>query len=301
MEAGPYSERVHRVMDHVRKNLAETLSLERLAKVAHFSPYHFHRIFRAATGETLAQFTRRARLERAVYLMKAAPSRQLGSIALEVGFASQGEFSRAFRKRYGVAPRAWDRKSALHTDSLYDRDAPPGPDESSEPPTVVTAQYAACRIAYVRVTAPFITDALPVGYERLRKGLAARGIDWTQCALIGMSWDNYETTPLPRVHYDLGFVVPPSVVWSREDADDGLGLMELPAMRCANARVTGALIRIARAWDHLYDVWLPQSQFEPDFLPAMKRFARRPEELPDNAGWSQWDVDCSIPVRTRLG
>lgn len=40
-------------MDHVRRHFADDLSLTHLARVAHFSPYHFHRIFKTETGETL--------------------------------------------------------------------------------------------------------------------------------------------------------------------------------------------------------------------------------------------------------
>src|SRR5262249_10995900 len=60
-----YERRVNRVMDHVEAHLAEELTLERLAAVAAFSPFHFHRVFAAITGETLSEFIRRIRLERA--------------------------------------------------------------------------------------------------------------------------------------------------------------------------------------------------------------------------------------------
>ena len=99
-----WTRRVHRVMDHVRDRPADAHSLDELAAVAHSSPFHFHRIFSAVTGETVGSFVRRARLERAAYLMKAKPSKTLTSIAMETGFASSQEFSRAFRRSYGVAP-----------------------------------------------------------------------------------------------------------------------------------------------------------------------------------------------------
>ena len=60
-----YEKRVNRVIDHIRDHLADELSLESLAAIAAFSPFHFHRIFRAMTGETLAAFVQRLRLERA--------------------------------------------------------------------------------------------------------------------------------------------------------------------------------------------------------------------------------------------
>ena len=48
-----YIDRVNRVVDHVLAHLAEPLRLADLAEVAHFSPFHFHRIFSAMVGETI--------------------------------------------------------------------------------------------------------------------------------------------------------------------------------------------------------------------------------------------------------
>ena len=60
-----YEQRVNRVIDHVREHLAEPLPLAELARVAAFSPFHFHRVFRAITGETLFGFIQRQRIEKA--------------------------------------------------------------------------------------------------------------------------------------------------------------------------------------------------------------------------------------------
>lgn len=60
-----YGRRIARVVDHIAAHLDEALELERLAAVACFSPYHFHRIYRAMTGETAADTLRRLRLHRA--------------------------------------------------------------------------------------------------------------------------------------------------------------------------------------------------------------------------------------------
>jgi AraC family transcriptional regulator len=60
-----YKERILRVLVFIQQNLGNELSLDELAKTAHFSAYHFHRIFRGIVGESLKEHIRRLRLERA--------------------------------------------------------------------------------------------------------------------------------------------------------------------------------------------------------------------------------------------
>jgi DNA gyrase inhibitor GyrI len=62
-----YLRRINRVIDHISNNLSEPLDLETLARLAYFSPFHFHRIFRLLVGEPLHAFVRRLRLEKAVF------------------------------------------------------------------------------------------------------------------------------------------------------------------------------------------------------------------------------------------
>lgn len=60
-----YQERLGRVIAYVHDHLDEALDLNRLADVAHLSPFHWHRVYHALYGETLAATVRRLRLQRA--------------------------------------------------------------------------------------------------------------------------------------------------------------------------------------------------------------------------------------------
>jgi len=64
-----YWRRVNRVIDHIKDHVTEPLPIAELARLAHFSPFHFHRIFRSIVGE-LHAFIRRLRLEMAVFQMR---------------------------------------------------------------------------------------------------------------------------------------------------------------------------------------------------------------------------------------
>lgn len=284
-----YEDRVLRVTDHVRRNLQADLSLGALAEVAHFSPYHFHRIFKAATGETLAAFVRRARLERATELMRGVPDRDLSSIALEVGFRTPSDLSRVFRDAYGIAPSRWDRRSRLDgLPHLADEIAP----ASGEPPEVVVRERPAARVIYVRVRDPWRGfDNLAEGYARLTRALGRRGVDWREAEVVGMSWDSELATPMERLVYDLGFAVGPDV-----EPPEGFGVHALRACTAVEVRCA-SLPEIALAWEHLYAAWLPASRHEPADMPALKRFCAVPETIDADA----WRLDCSIALRSRHG
>jgi AraC family transcriptional regulator len=276
--------RVNRAMDHARDDPGADLSVEALARLVHSSPYHFHRIFREVRGEPLAAFVRRVRLERAAYLMKSRPDRSLTSIATSVGFSSLSQFSRTFRRTYGIAPSRWDRKS--RPPSSDDSDLCRPPDWPGELEARVV-HHPAVRLAYVRTRTVFGVADLERGFHRLTASLERRKVPWRDCPMVGMSWDNYETTPLDRVHYDLAFVVPPDV-----GRDGEIGIRDLPELTAVEVHCQGPMLSIARAWDYLYDVWFPRSSRQPAHFPAMKRFRKRPDEL----DWATWDLDCSIAI-----
>ena len=102
-----YAARINRVIDHIQGHLADDLSLPKLAAVAHFSPFHFHRIFHAFVGETLNQFIQRIRLEKAACLLVVTPKMPITAIALDCGFSGSPVFARAFKETFGMTASQW--------------------------------------------------------------------------------------------------------------------------------------------------------------------------------------------------
>jgi AraC family transcriptional regulator len=104
-----YVARINRVIDHIDANLGGRLSLAELAGVAGFSPFYFHRIFGAMVGETLSQFIRRLRVERAAAQLIGDPKKPITAIALECGFSGSAPFARAFKESFGMSASDWRR------------------------------------------------------------------------------------------------------------------------------------------------------------------------------------------------
>jgi AraC-like DNA-binding protein len=84
------------------------LELRTLASASSLSPFHLHRVFRAAFGETPALMQRRVRVERAQQLLITTRC-CIGEIGHLVGFESESAFSRSFRAVTGVSPREYRR------------------------------------------------------------------------------------------------------------------------------------------------------------------------------------------------
>ena len=95
--------RLRKIEDYVRANLAESISIEKLAELAELSPFHFSRVFKQTTGMTPLQFVTRERMLQAQRLIRET-SRSLIEIALEVGYTSPSHFAQVFRRMVGVTP-----------------------------------------------------------------------------------------------------------------------------------------------------------------------------------------------------
>lgn len=99
-----YIQRINKVFVFIDENLDTPLTLATIAKVAHYSPYHFHRIFKAITKETLNAYLVRKRVEKIAIILRQQKQVNLTHLALQYGFSNSSSFSRTFKQFYGLSP-----------------------------------------------------------------------------------------------------------------------------------------------------------------------------------------------------
>ena len=95
--------RMLRARDAIDRDYKLPLDVAALAAVAHVSEAHFIRSFKQTFGETPHRYLQRRRIERAMYLLRAA-DRSVTDVCMEVGFSSLGTFSRTFTEIVGETP-----------------------------------------------------------------------------------------------------------------------------------------------------------------------------------------------------
>lgn len=98
-----YIKKTNEVINFILSNLAEDLSLEKLAKLANYSPFHFQKIFKLVIGETPKQYIIRMRLQTAAHSLVVHHEKSITEIALNSGFSSSATFARAFKSFYGIS------------------------------------------------------------------------------------------------------------------------------------------------------------------------------------------------------
>lgn len=116
-----YQARINRVMDYIEKHIDQPIDLTTLADVAHFSAFHFHRMFTFLVGETPNTFLLRIRVEKAAYLLKGYKELSISEVAYSCGFNNVSSFSRTFKKYFGVTAKYFreTEKGVFAKDGLF--------------------------------------------------------------------------------------------------------------------------------------------------------------------------------------
>ena len=200
---------------HIQSHLDGDLSLARLAERAGASQGHFHRSFRPASVETPKAYTQRLRIER-VALRLLLHDETILDVAIDCGFASHETFTRAFGRRFGVAPRDYRR----HPERLL------GPStgrygESSEAGAhgyelsgTRVHSLGRVHLACLRHVGPYedVPDEL---YSRLERWARRRSLPGAR-RYLGIGHDAPGITPVDRLRYDAALRVAEAFVGGGE-------------------------------------------------------------------------------------
>ncbi|HLP10736.1 MAG TPA: AraC family transcriptional regulator [Flavobacteriales bacterium] len=93
---------VEKSINYMLKHLSDDLSLDQLAGVANYSPFHFQKIFKQVKGESPKQYVARLRLEIAAHYLIIHNKRTVAAIAHDCGFSSPAVFARSFKQFFGI-------------------------------------------------------------------------------------------------------------------------------------------------------------------------------------------------------
>ncbi|MGA2194880.1 MAG: AraC family transcriptional regulator [Bryobacteraceae bacterium] len=269
-----YRERIVRTLVYIQEHLDDALALEQVAAVAAFSSFHFHRIFRGLVGETLKEYVRRLRLERAARNLKQS-GEPITEIALQAGFEAHESFTRAFGEMYGVSPSAYrtaykpapESVSGTHLDDISGYHLP----DYGDLPAVEVKELPPMRLVFLRHVGPYTQVGATWG--RLMAWAGMRGLLGPGMRLIGIVHDDPDVTPADKVRYDAAVTV------NRPVQPEGeFGVLEVTGGRYAVVVHKGPYQELGKTYQRLYGGWLPKSGCQLRDVPAFEQYLNSPQD-----------------------
>ena len=290
-----YRQRLAGVLLHIQRNLDEELALEQLARIACFSPYHFHRIFRGMVGESVKDYIRRLRLERAALRLKHS-ERSVTDIAFEAGFETLESFSRAFKAMGGLSPSQFRRQSGVFrspaVSGVHYQDGAWldsfQPDLRGEPMDVKIVTLQATQVAFVRHVGPY--SQVGSAWEKVCMHLGRQGLLGSGTRFIGLCYDDPEVTAPDKIRYDACVTV--------DDGFAGEGEVAVGTIGGGEYAVTthvGPYDRLKDTYAALFGQWLPHSGRELRSEPSLEFYLTDPDSTPPE----EMLTDIYAPLKPR--
>jgi AraC family transcriptional regulator len=260
-----YEERLSHVLNHIYDHLDEPLDIERLAEIACLSPYHWHRIYQAMHGETVATTVRRLRLHRAAGYL-ANGSMPIAEIAQRSGYSSLQSFSRTFRAVFGMPPAQY-RKQGTH--SRF-RPAQSGDDHMTMR-EVVIRDVPTMQVLSVDHLGSYMQ--IGKAFDALMGWLAARDLFAPEMRMIGIYYDDPGIVPEAELRSKAGVVLPGSV-----EIAAPVSMTQVRGGEYAVLLHKGPYADMAAAYQWLYGEWLVQSGREAADAPVFEEYLNNPKD-----------------------
>ncbi len=292
-----YSARMHRVLEHIDRRLDQALELRALARVAHFSAFHFHRVFFAWTGETLGAYLRRRRLEIAAGRLAGQPKLTVLNVATSVGFGSAEAFARAFKARFGCSATAWragierQRNPGQGLSNSSQTNGKSGDNNiDTVPPGVAMkvkiTERKPVKVTYLRHVGPYGTALSEFWQNIVYPWLAAN--NQLGQPRYGISLDDPKITAASKCRYDAGVEVRGQIIVPGESQTT-----TIPGGQYAVTQFRGTAEQVGGAWESMLRDWLPKSGMQLDARPFFEHY---PTDACFDPKTGIFACDIAIPV-----
>ena len=293
-----YKNRINRVFEFIDENLEADLSLNTIAGIAFFSPFHFHRVFKFVTGETLNEYVIRRRIEKSA-LDVLHKNITITELAHKFGFSDNSSFSRTFKKYYGVSPTEFKKQNPNRHSKICQLNSKNGQDypeyekyiciidnlknwikmnaniEIREMPTM--------ELAYVSSIGP---QNLENAYGKLIKWAKPRGLVNDQTKMITIYHDSFKVTQANKVRMSA------SILLNNPVATDGeIGLTSIQSGKCIVGNFEIELKEFEKSWTGLF-VWMNENGYKKADREPFEVYHNNFNEHPERKAI----VDFCIPV-----
>ncbi len=263
-----YEKRITKVIEYIHDHLDEELDLNRLAEIAHMSPYHWHRIYFALQGETIVATVKRLRLHTAAGYLAHTPM-PIDKIAKKTGYSNVQSFTRIFKSTYGLPPAQY-RKNGSHKQFTLKKTI-----EENDMFEISIKTLPEMKVVSVPHTGSYMQ--ISKSFEMLYGCLASRQLLKPTMRSIGIYYDDPASVPEDELRSRACLVTEGDI-----PLESPLELTQTSGGTYVVLHYKGPYADMKAAYQWLYGEWLINSGREAANTPVFEEYLNNPRDTAPN-------------------
>jgi len=297
-----YASRLNKVIDYINANLDEALSLEKMAQLANYSQFHFHRLFKTIIGETVNKYVQRLRIEKAAVQLVLNKNKTITEIAFDCGFSSSQSLAKVFSQYFKMSASKW-RETYLknskieHTNSKIRKDINSFLEyihgmkkaDNMLKPDIKINNFNDMYVVYTRHIGPYKGDSKLFRslYKKLFNWIESRDLFNKSTKFITLYNDFYGLTEESKLKITICATVPKDT-----SIDGNIGKLCIKGGKYAVFHFEIFENQYEAAWALVYGQWLPESGYQPADKPPFEILYNDPKSHPQN----KHILDICLPI-----
>lgn len=293
-----YKNRINRVFEFIDKNLESDLSLNTVSEIAFFSSFHFHRVFKFVTEQTLHEYVKRRRIEKSAsdLLHKNITATE---IAHKYGFSDNTSYSRAFKKYFGVSPTEFKNQNPNRFSKIRQLKSKNGQEYPDYEKYICVInnlknwikmnakieikEMSKMDLAYVSSIGP---QNLQKAYGELTQWAIPKGLVNDQTKMITIYHDSFKVTEADKVRMSASILLNKAIETNGE-----IGLITIEAGKFIVGSFEIVLTEFEKSWTGLF-VWMNENGYKKADREPFEIYYNNFNEHPEKKAI----VDLCIPI-----
>lgn len=293
-----YKNRINRVFEFIDQNLESDLSLNAVSEIAFFSPFHFHRVFKFVTEQTLHEYVKRRRIEKSAsdLLHKNITATE---IAHKYGFSDNSSYSRAFKKYFGVSPTEFKNQNPNRFSKIRQIKSKNGQEYPDYEKYICVInnlknwikmnakieikEMSKMDLAYVSSIGP---HNLENAYGKLMQWATPKGLMNDQTKMITVYHDSFKVTEADKVRMSASILLDKAAETNGE-----IGVTTIEAGKFIVGRFEIGLNEFEKSWTGLF-VWMNENGYKKADRDPFEIYYNNFNEHPERKAI----VDFCIPI-----
>ena len=260
---------LNKVLDFIDKNLDEDLTLNKIADVGNYSPFHFHRLFKAYVNEPVNEYIARKRIEKIASLLIREKSKKISELSFLYGFSSNSALTKTFKRIYNISPSAFRRLSSSQYDKIIN--------SKNGQKSLKIEQYI-CHINnlknWIKMNANLIVKEINplkmvyvnyIGVQGLDRSFS-KIIDWVQkkelvseneIDIVRIYHDSFKITSPDKVRMEIGVPLKEKV-----KTEFDIQYREIQPKLCVVGSFEISLDEFEKSWSSMF-IWMNENGYKP--------------------------------------